>query len=67
MTNALKLLADAVIPRRYLRLRAPGSRGGAVIEPKDLEGATEDRECYIVTPVFMTRRQFERLPDFEGF
>jgi hypothetical protein len=36
-------------------------------EARDIVGDFEDGDQYKVTPVRMTRRQYEALPEFEGF
>lgn len=52
----------------FVRIEVDGS--WCICEPHDApdmrEGA-EDDATYIVTKVSMTRRQFERLPEFEGW
>jgi hypothetical protein len=37
------------------------------IEAWSFMGPTEPGEAYTITEVHMTRRQFDNLPDFEGF
>jgi len=61
---------DALFGRRetFVRIEVDGS--WCICEPHDVpdmrDGAEGDA-TYIVTEVRMTRRQFERLPEFEGW
>lgn len=51
---------------RFVRLEHDGA--ACIVEPAEAEAmvADSDRE-YTVTPVFLTRDQFERMGEFHGF
>ena len=70
MKQAIVTLADildAILGRlrTYYRVELDGS--WCICERVDDILGDEDREDYTITEVRMTRRQFEALPEFEGF
>lgn len=51
---------------RFLRVEHDGT--ACVMEPAEAEAmVAESDEQYTVTPVFLTRDQFERMGEFSGF
>lgn len=49
-----------------MRLEHDGA--ACVLGPAEAAAMIEDGDCeYTVTPVFLTRDQFERMGDFHGF
>jgi len=61
---------DALFGRRETFVRVELDGSWCICEPRDVPDMTVDAEAgetYIVTEVRMTRREFERLPEFEGW
>lgn len=61
---------DALFGKRETFVRVELDGSWCICEPRDvpdLKVGAEDGDTYIVTEVRMTRRQFERLPEFEGW
>ena len=53
-------------PVEYSRVEFDGTY--CVMEPAEAKQMTEDSDYeYTVTPVMLTRDQFERIPEFQGF
>lgn len=55
-------------PERFVRLTYDGVR--CILEPRDAEAVIADGDephQYTVEDVWMSREQFDRLPEFEGF
>lgn len=61
-------ISYCLVPRRYLVVRSEPRGAPCVIRPGDFADFRDGDECaYIICEVWMTRRGFDRLPDFEGF
>ena len=55
-------------PERYVVLKADPTGPGCVCEPKAAEQMIADAEKpYIVSDVMLTREQYERMREFDGF
>lgn len=53
-------------PEEFSRVEYDGS--ACVMEPHEAAALVADSDCkYLVTPVMLTREQFERMGDFRGW
>ena len=65
---SLRDLWDAIFGRRETFYRVESDGSWCVVEEYEVgEFRHVSGDRYVVTPVRMTRRQFDALPEFEGF
>jgi len=58
---------DEYKTEKFIRITFDGS--SCTIEPRELKDwlGDEDEDAYIIEDIFLTRDQYENLPEFQGF